>query len=80
MVEIKIVSNNIKNQIITEKFFCGWKSLYWSYKKLRDWYFKKPAKPGKFLTVTKIKEILTYILCNLLNKLENCIELIIDRT
>ena len=27
MVEIKIVSNNIKNQIITEKFFAGG-SLY----------------------------------------------------
>ena len=76
----KNVSNNMRNQIITVNNFYRWKKfLYWSYKKLLDWFLKNPAKPRKFLTVTHVKEVLTYILYNLLNKLENCIELLTDR-
>ena len=48
-------------------------------KKLRDWFLQKPAKSRIFLTVTDVKEVFTYILRNLLNKLENCIELLTDR-
>ena len=76
----KNVSNKIRNQIITVIFFWGWKnSLYWLSKKLRDRFLKNPTKSRKGLTVTYVKEVLTYILRNLLNKLENCIELLIDR-
>ena len=74
----KNVSNNIRKQII--KFFCGWKkSLYWLSKKLRDWFLKNPEKSRKFLTATYLKEVLTYTLRNFLNKLEDCIEPLIDR-
>ena len=48
-------------------------------KKLRDWFLQKPAKSRIFLTVTDVKEVFTYILRNLLNKQENCIELLTDR-
>ena len=57
----KNVSNNIRNQIVTVKFFCGWNCRI------------------DFLTVTYVEEVLTYILRNLLIKLENCIELLTDR-
>ena len=74
------VSNSIRNQIITVKNFCGWKKYYIDDKKNCgvDFFLKNP-KPQKFLTVTYVKKVLTYTLCNLLNKLENCIELLIDR-
>ena len=39
-------------------------------KEIAGLIFKKPVKSRKFLTVTYVKEVLPYILCNLLKKKE----------
>ena len=49
-------------------------------KEIAGLIFKKPVKSRKFLTVTYVKEVLHYILCNLLKKKKkNCIKLLIEK-
>ena len=72
----KNVSNSIRNQIITIKNVCGWKkSLYYiDHNSGIDFLKYLQNHKPQF-----VKEVLAYILRNFLNKLENCIELLIDK-
>ena len=74
----KNVSNSIRNQIITVKNVCGWKkSLYYIDHNSGIDFLKYLQNHKNFWQF--VKEVLAYILRNFLNKLENCIELLIDK-